>query len=121
MATTTPKRKLDPRVAKRQAIEKRIARAFAKTVIAAGHSLLIDNGGEQGEEVKTTTVAQTMKEMFATDEERVYVIDASGKNLGGVYFVYGNDGWDVIADYHTRLEDMGLLKDALALSEKLGG
>jgi hypothetical protein len=121
MATATPKRKLDPKVAKRQAVERRIAKAFLTTVIAAGHSVIIDNGGDDDENIHAGTVRHAMKEMFATDEDRVYVIDGSGKNLGGVYFVYGNDGWDVIADYHTKLEDLGLLKDALALAEKLGG
>lgn len=117
--TNTPKRKLDPKVAKRQAIEKRIVRAFAKSAFAAGFTLLIDNGGDDDERIATSTVRQTMKEIMATDEDRIYVM-RDGKAIGWAYFVYGNSGWDVLSDYTVNLEEKyKITQEAQALAEKL--
>ena len=41
----------------------------------------------------------------------------NGVNIGNVCLVYGNDGWDVIADYHNSLA--GLLEGAEELAEEI--
>lgn len=43
--------------------------------------------------------------------------DTTGKRIGWVRMIYGNDGWDVMADYTTNLEDV--LTDANKLADKL--
>ena len=65
-----------------------------------------------------------MAAMFTTDEDRLWFSRPEDENLKGspernhgwVYFVYSNDGHDVISDYTTNLE--GLLKKANLLADK---
>lgn len=48
--------------------------------------------------------------MFSTGEDRLFVHlpTHTGETewCGWVYFVYGNDGWDVVNDYTTNLESI---------------
>jgi hypothetical protein len=41
--------------------------------------------------------------MFKTDQEHIRVF-RDNEQIGWVFFVYGNDGWDVVNDYTTNLE-----------------
>lgn len=108
----------------RQAIEKRIVRRVIKSVLAAGYYVSLNNGGEE-DEYRGNVRKDILKEMFATDDEHLYLftqqqaLDGYKKPSGWVYFVYGNDGWDVICDYTVNLEKV--LTEANALAEKLGG
>ncbi|MBB6559601.1 hypothetical protein HNP48_002268 [Acidovorax soli] len=53
-----------------------------------------------------------MDEVCACDEERLVVrrVPAEGSDrrqlFGSIYLVYGNDGWDVMCDYHVSLEEV---------------
>lgn len=106
----------------RQEIEKRIAREILRAaVIDFGCSvdLYDDMSGRNGGELvieNSTDVNTVLGEMFSTDSDLI-VINKDGKEKGWIQLVYGNDGYDVIHDYVTRLED--LLTSALALSDKL--
>ena len=53
--------------------------------------------------------------MFAADEDYL-LVHKDGRQIGWVYFVYGNDGWDVVSDYTVNLED--LMKGANELADK---
>ena len=90
-------------------IEKQIAARCVRDLIAAGYSLGVHNGEEITIHHSTDAKA-ILAEMFSTDEEhlKVYKMDGpQGKRdwFGWVFFVYGNDGWDVINDYTTNLEE----------------
>jgi hypothetical protein len=104
-------------VENRQRVERKIARAIIKAAIALGFTFIIDNGGDDDEEIKTTTLSKTLKEMFATDQEKLYLVK-DGKRVGWVFFVYGNDGWDVVNDYTVNLDELGIMKDAEKISEE---
>ena len=100
----------------RQLVERRIARRLVMDAIAVGYAINIDNGGDDYElpapSVKTKEILDTM---FATDDEKL-VMFKDGKRMGWVWFVYGNDGWDVISDYTTNLEH--IMAGASPLSDK---
>ena len=103
-------------------IEKEIATQFVKDAIAAGYWLALDNGGDELEVKPTGNTDVILAAMFEVDDEHLYVYPA-GKvkdedSIGWVYFVYGNDGWDVINDYTTNLEP--IMAGADALAEKYG-
>lgn len=72
----------------------------------AGYLLQIDNGEDAfpvagGCRDRLALIEAAMQ----TDEERLYVYrDHDHMAFGWVFFVYGNDGWDVINDYTTNLE-----------------
>ena len=107
-------------VAKRQMMEKRIARRFLQDVFAAGYRVRVDNGEETSRLL--FTVQHALREMFETDQEHVLIIDVSGVKpvrVGWVFFVYGNDGWDVIADSSANDLTDRLLKGAEAVSDKI--
>jgi hypothetical protein len=109
-------------VAMRQRVEKSIARVLVRDIIAAGYLINIDNGGDGYELPQPTNSRKlVMNTMFATDEERLYVFKpGEEKPFAWVYFVYGNDGWDVISDYTTNLgkEKLNLMVNADKMSEK---
>jgi hypothetical protein len=43
------------------------------------------------------------------DEEWLYVANADGKRIGAIYFVYGNDADEVVADCTDKAEILELL------------
>ncbi len=94
---------LSPQVRQRQAIERRIATLVVKQLLAQGFSLSIDNGGDELELQRCTDQAQILQHLFLTDEEHL-LVHRGIERTGFVYFVYGNDGWDVICDYSVDLE-----------------
>lgn len=116
------------KIERRQEIERRIVRRFVKDALKAGNRLgvSLDRGydAEDGMLLGSTDVKKIMDEAFAGDEAHIFVQPKDGPTVedgavvscGWVYIVLGNDGWDVISDYTTNLED--LLKGANALSEK---
>lgn len=88
----------------RQEVERKIADAFITQALAVGYTININNGGDENELPKPTTDKElVLKTMFATDEEHLLLYKGK-KKVGWVYFVYGNDGWDVISDYTTNLD-----------------
>src|SRR5262252_875557 len=91
------------RLEKRIAIEKRIARKVVDALLTAGFAITVSNGGDEDEIVKSTDASAIKAVMFATDDERLHTYK-DGKPFGWVWFVYGNDGWDVICDYTVNLE-----------------
>jgi hypothetical protein len=107
---------MTPDVKRRVAVEKRIVKHTVKSLLAAGFELAVHDGEEWHE--RTTDTAKLHKALMETDEDRLFVYKADGHKgrrdwFGWVFFVYGNDGYDVISDYTTNLED------ALAETNKL--
>lgn len=91
-------------------IERDIARRVVNDALSAGHSITV-NDGEEDVLIKSIDASAILKAMFSTDEDRLFF------NKGWVYFIYGNDGYDVISDYTTNLE--AVLKGANELAAKL--
>ena len=89
----------------RQKIERQIAAQVVKDALTAGYEIRIDNGGDEMEPRTEQTQEAILADMFATDEEHLFFFK-DGKKIGWVFFVYGNDGFDVISDYTTNLESM---------------
>lgn len=90
----------------RQRVEKIIARRVVLDAINAGYALNINNGGDTNEMPQNSTKAKdVLAEMFATDDEHL-LFYKNGKCVGWVYFVYGNDGYDVVSDYTTNLDEV---------------
>lgn len=106
----------------RQHIERKIARATIKALLNAGFTLGV-NDGEETVLRRCTDPKTILAAMFSTDEDYLLVYEgaaAGGKKppqIGGVRFIYGNDGWDVISDYTLNLEEA--LKPVCALSDRI--
>lgn len=97
----------------RQHVERMIARRLINDGLNAGYTISVNNGEDQTDPMDRLKLV--LDEMFQTDEEHL-VFHKDGKQVGWVYFVYGNGGWDVISDYTTNLEH--IMRGAESLSDK---
>jgi len=86
----------------RKRLERQIARHTIKAALAAGYTL----GVYDCEEITLENCADAGKvfdAMFTTDDDKL-LFYRDGQRIGWVWFVYGNDGYDVISDYTTNLD-----------------
>ena len=60
-----------------------------------------------------------MKQLHACDEEGLIFHDAEGRRVGVVSLVYGNGGYDVIADHTVNDQMTALVAGADRLAETL--
>jgi hypothetical protein len=97
------------------AIEGQIVKQVIVDVLAAGYALSVFDGEEYTIQ-RSRDAAGVFAAMHQTDEDVLYCHDG-GPSSRWVHFVYGNDGWDVIADYSVFLEDV--LQPAEALADRL--
>lgn len=101
----------DEDVKKRQKIERRILTHCVKELLANDRNFYLGlNDGEETVVKHSRDIAAILKAAFSTDEDclLIYLIGGDGepkeRHTGWIQFVYGNSGWDVIADYTTWLE-----------------
>lgn len=89
-------------------MEEAIVRLFIKTALAAGYTLTVNNGGDEDEIEVSTDEQAIIDVMREAGEDIAYLfkLDNVAKHVGWVQFVYGNDGYDVICDYTTNLEEL---------------
>ena len=97
----------------RQLVERRIARRLIIDGLKAGYTIAVYDGGEVFGPFSSTK--DILDKMFSVDCEHL-LFYKDGTRVGWVYFVYGNDGWDVISDYTTNLEH--IMAGASALADK---
>jgi len=100
-----------PAVAHRQRIERNIVTLIVESALDKGYQITIDNG-----EIalrRSRDAVEILDEIMATDEETLifHKTDKFGP-YGFVFLVYGNDGWDVIADYTDNEETRAILSPA---------
>ena len=85
-------------------IERAIVKRTIRDLLKAGYTL----GVNDGEEIVLRNCADPkviFEAMFSTDEDYLLVYKAGSKKaFGWVRFIYGNDGWDVMADHTMNLE-----------------
>ena len=117
---------------KRRKVERLIAVRVVLDCLRAGYALNVENGGEQRELPRVSKDSQkVLGAMFATDEDTLLVYELrpdpkyhddramdSWVMIGWVRFIYGNSGWDVMADHteslNTVLKDVGDLAETLS-------
>lgn len=87
---------LHPAVRARQAIERRIITTLCSQLIDAGFTLSHFDGVDYTVR-RTSDVSAILKEIMATDMEVLFAFKESRRFF--VSLVYGNDGWDVIANH----------------------
>ena len=99
---------VDQSVRARVAIERKIVKRTVSDLLAAGYELAVHDGEDWHE--RTTDAAKLHAALMETDEDRLFVYKVDGPHgkrdwYGWVFFVYGNDGYDVISDYTVNLEN----------------
>lgn len=116
----------------RQKVEREILTAFVQDSLSAGYRLAVslEKGYDTDEMLLgSRDEAAILEAALAGDECHIFVQSADGPVLdnglvlseGWVYFVYGNDGYDVISDYLISPEppelETQLMTRANAISE----
>jgi hypothetical protein len=92
-------------IAQRQEVERKIVTRVVTDLLNAGFELSVNNGGDEDEIPFTTDRDVVLNTMFATDSEHLFARKDEPHHRY-VFFVYGNDGYDVIADYNYTLSDI---------------
>lgn len=86
---------------KRKDIEEKIVSKLVKVILKAGYVISVFDG-EEVPVKRSGKYFEVMKGLFSVDEESIKIRNKAGEYVGFVYFVYGNDGYDVIADYSAN-------------------
>ncbi len=93
-------------VEQRRDIEKKIITRTLDTLIKAGYEISVFNG----EEIvisRSINPEAILDRMFSVDDEQILLYKPDErKRQGWVQFIYGNDGWDVIADHSGHLDEV---------------
>lgn len=88
----------------RRLIELGVVRKLVSHAISEGHTITVYDG-EECPVKRSVDVELIIEHAFSVEECQLRVF--SGPDMYGVvYLVYGNDGWDVICNYHVSLEDL---------------
>lgn len=95
--------------------EEQIARQIIQDGIAAGYTIDVYDGGATALK-RSVDPEAIIGAMFSTDSDMLVFYEGD-RRQGCVWFVYGNTGWDVVADYSTYLEP--ILANANKLSDEL--
>lgn len=114
----------DEAIRQRILIERAIIRRAVRDILAAhdGAYCISVYDGEEFPVKRSRDFDKILAEVSQCDEESLIVrhADASGDKVGSIYLVYGNDGWDVIADHTDSPLMRELLTDANNLADVLG-
>lgn len=116
----------DVAIRQRILIERAIVRRAVRDILAAdnGAYCISVNDGECWPVKRSRDLNEIMASIGQCDEEslRIRRVDSPSGTVssGNLYFVYGNDGWDVIADHTDSPLVHELLSDANKLADQLG-
>lgn len=98
-------------IAERIAIEQQIARKTIEVMVAAGYYVSVYDG-QAIACFYTQDVEEALNAMMTVDEEWLHVAkkreplpagEKPFRRVGSVFFVYGNDGYDVVNDHSLIL------------------
>ena len=87
---------------KRIAVEARVVKKVIDTLLLAGYELATDADADDGELTYSVDRKGLYERMRTVDDERLYA-RKQGSPTSFVYFVYGNEGWDVVNDHGISL------------------
>ena len=84
--------------------------------LAAGYNITVDDG--EDESTPKQALGDILAAMCATESgDTLCFADANGQQVGWVQFIYGNDGYDVVADYSANPATAALLANAERLAD----
>jgi hypothetical protein len=114
----TPSANTCPTVAKRIDLERRIARRAVNGLLEAGYQLSVFDG-EEITVKRSEKPGVIMHALGTTDEDKLIVhaprskTDKNAPRVGFVWLVYGNSGYDLIADFGGTHEHFPKIEAAL--------
>ena len=92
-----------------ESMERQIIKALVTEAFKRGFTkVIIDNMGdnESDDFITCTNLEEVMASIRQTDEEHMFFAHPDNPKMSWVFLVYGNDGYDVIADHSLSLNEM---------------
>jgi hypothetical protein len=96
-----------------ESMERQIIKALVTEAFKRGFTkIIIDNGGDDEEQITCFNLEEVMASIRQTDEEHMFFVHPDNQKLlwvgrmSWVTLVYDNDGYDVIADHSLSLNEM---------------
>ena len=90
-----------------ESMERQIIKALVTEALKRGFTkIIIANGGDVEEQVTCHYLKEVMASIRQTDEEYMFFVHPDNPKMSWVFLVYGNDGYDVIADHSSSLNEM---------------
>lgn len=102
----------------RPLVERAIVRRIVLDALDLG-ALISVHDGEEWALRKSNDMEQIMDEIMSTDMDTL-VFHSAGMVVGNVTLIYGNDGYDVIADHSSNPDMEELLEGAEKMADKIG-
>lgn len=95
-------------------IETQIASMIIESIISSGYTLRIHDGESWASSVYDSK-EQHLASIMSTDEDSIVVFNPdTKKRVGRIELVYGNGGYDVIADHTDNIEINDILSEVFA-------
>ena len=127
----------DEAIRQRVLIERAIVRRAVRDILAASagnaagfHAMTGGDGTycitvKDSDTARSRNLDEIMGDIGQCDEETIIVRHctpdgSTGIKVGGIYLVYGNEGWDVICDHTDSTTMHELLEGANKLADELG-
>ena len=101
-----------------ESMERQVIKALVTEAFKRGFTkIIIDNMGdnESDDLITCTNVEEVMASIRQTDEEHMFFVHPDVAKMPCVFLVYGNDGYDVIADHSTSLDELIETLDPLTI------
>lgn len=116
---------LSPEIAARQAVERAIVEKVIDEALRLGYTIRICDM-----DIRSTDKALLMDNIMAMDEDVLKFlrpctpddeVQTGFKSVGWAHFVYGNDGWDTLADHTDNELVRTIIAPAEAYADQLAG
>lgn len=106
MYTNAQLSKLAPNVQKRIRIEQKVIRKLIDIVLEREYVISVYDG-EEWVLHRSASKKAICAAMMSTDEDMWRIGKPSGDRIGKVWFIYGNEGYDVVHDYSYTVDCNG--------------
>lgn len=104
-------------LARRIETEGRICSRLVKHALASGYTVSVHDG-EEWAVICSTSYNEIMADIFTTDMNTIRIRDKDKQVVGNVTLVFGNDGYDVMADWTDTPEFNDWLKPVNEYADK---
>lgn len=105
-------------VERRQEIEREIAERLVDKVLSLNLLVSVYNG-DDGPQIKNCSVKEAiLNEMFATDQDELHILNQRYVGLGEIVLIYGNTGYDVVANYSANELTESIIESVQDLVQK---
>ncbi len=99
-------------------VENGVVSRIVDSALSSGYNVSVYDGEDFP--IRNSRIKKDiMRHIMSTDSDVLKIHTVSGETIGNIYLVYGNCGWDVIADHTDNEIIHAILEAATAYSLKM--